>query len=293
MAAVTDRLSVVRRDGLAFDVDDTGPRDGEPVLLLHGFPQDRTCWFDLATALHDAGYRTLAPDQRGYSPRARPRGRRGYRRSLLVADAVAVLDAAGLESAHVVGHDWGAVVAWALADAHPARVRTLSALSVPHPAAYVSALRVGRQGRRSLYIAFFQLPLVPEALLLAGGAALLGRLLLSSRLPPAVTQRYVERMRQPGALSAALAWYRALPWSRVEQVGRIGVPTLLVWGVHDAAIDRAGVELTKDLIDAPYRLEILEGMGHWLPELAAPRLAPLLREHMRAYPREVLPDVQR
>src|SRR6478609_967008 len=107
------------RDGLTFDVLDSGPRDGEPVLLLHGFPQDHTAWDAVAPLLHAAGLRTLAPDQRGYSPGARPQGRAAYDMGELVADAVALLDAADVTRAHVVGHDWGGSVAWALAERHP------------------------------------------------------------------------------------------------------------------------------------------------------------------------------
>jgi pimeloyl-ACP methyl ester carboxylesterase len=269
-----------RGASLRFDVTDAGPPGGEPVLLLHGFPQDRSCWDGLAPVLHGAGYRTLAPDQRGYSPGARPPGRLAYRRPELVGDVTALLDAAGLESAHVVGHDWGAVVGWALASDHPGRVRTLTALSVPHPVAYVRAMRTGRQARRSAYIAFFQLPVAPEGMLLADRGARLRQLLLRSGLPLAEAERYVRRMREPGALSAALAWYRALPWSLPPGVGRITVPTLHVWGSGDVAIDRVGAERTGDLVDGPYRFEILEGAGHWLPETAADRLAPVILDHL-------------
>lgn len=163
----------------------------------------------------------------------------------------------------MVGHDWGAVVVWSVVAAHPGLVLTLTALSVPHPAAYVRAIRVRRQGPRATYVAFFQLPLLPEALLLNNGAALLRRLLLGSRLPQATTERYIERMRQPGALIAALAWCGALPWSPLHQVGRVARPTLLVWGAHDAAIDRAGIELTGNLVDGRYRVEILGRAQDW------------------------------
>src|SRR4051794_39933297 len=118
------------RAGLTFDLRDGGPADGQPVVLLHGFPQDSTCWADVEPALHAAGLRTLAPDQRGYSPGARPPGRSAYRITEPAADVLALLDEAGLASAHIVGHDWGAAVAWALAGRHPERVRSLTVLSV-------------------------------------------------------------------------------------------------------------------------------------------------------------------
>ncbi|MDP9399307.1 MAG: alpha/beta fold hydrolase [Actinomycetota bacterium] len=268
------------RDGLTFDVRDGGPAGGEPVVLLHGFPQDSGAFDRLAPALHAAGLRTLALDQRGYSPGARPSGRSAYRLRAAVDDVLALLDAAGLASAHVVGHDWGGFVGWALGAWHPERVRTLTVLSVPHPGAFAQALWTSPQALRSGYMGFFQLPALPERALLARGGAPLRRLLVSSGLPASDAERYVARMREPGALSAALAWYRALPWDARDPVGRVSVPTLLAWGVRDPALDRAGVEATGRFVRAPYRLEVLDGAGHWLPETAADRLAPLLLAHV-------------
>src|SRR5215212_11289271 len=185
-----------RRDGLTFDVIDAGPSDGEPVVLLHGFPQDATAWNRVAPALHQHGLRTLALDQRGYSPMARPRGRAYYRLKETTADVLALLDAAGLPSAHVVGHDWGGVVAWALGAWHPDRVRTLTALSVPHPTAMQKAFLTSDQGLRSYYMGLFQLPLLPERLLLAGNGAVLRRMLEHGGLSREVAGHYVARMRE-------------------------------------------------------------------------------------------------
>jgi pimeloyl-ACP methyl ester carboxylesterase len=270
------------RDGLHFDVRDSGPADGAPVVLLHGFPQDGTAFDAVLPRLHAAGLRTLAPDQRGYSPRARPRGRRAYRLGELVADVVALLDAAGVERAHVVGHDWGGGVAWALAAWHPDRVRTLTALSTPHPAAMSRALVTSGQGLRSCYMGVFTLPLLPERLLLARGGAPLRRALQRGGLPPERAAHYVARMREPGALSGALAWYRGLPWTLREPVGTVRVPTLHVWSTGDAFLGRVATEGTAAHVDAPYRLEVLEGVPHWLPELAADRVAELVVPHARA-----------
>ena len=271
-----------RRDGLTFDVRDAGPRDGVPVVLLHGFPQDSTAWNEVAPLLHADGLRTLAPDQRGYSPMARPRGRARYRVTETVGDLLALLDAAGLESAHVVGHDWGAAVAWAAAAWHPERVRTLTALSVPHPAAMQKAFLTSDQGLRSYYMALFQLPVVPERLLLARNGAALHRMLLRGGLPEDVASHYVARMREPGALSAALGWYRALPWSSRDAVGRVRVPTLHVWSTGDAFLGRSATESTSDFCHGEYRLEVLDGVTHWIPELAADRVAELVTAHVRS-----------
>ena len=270
-----------QRDGLTFDVRDAGPADGEPVVLLHGFPQDSTAWDQVAPALHQAGLRTLAPDQRGCSPMARPRGRGHYRLRETTADVLALMDAAGLDSAHVVGHDWGGMVAWALAAWHPDRVRTLSVLSVPHPAAMAKAMVTSDQALRSYYMFAFQLPLLPERLLLSGGGTPLRRMLRGGGLSREAAAHYVARMREPGALSAALGWYRAMPLSTRDRVGTVRVPTLHVWSTGDAFLGRAGIEDTARFVDAPYRLEIIEGVSHWLPELAADRVAELVTTHVK------------
>jgi pimeloyl-ACP methyl ester carboxylesterase len=271
-----------RRNGLTFDVRDAGPGNGEPVVLLHGFPQDSAAWDLVAPALHQHGLRTLAPDQRGYSPMARPRGRSQYTLRETTADVLGLLDAAGLESAHVVGHDWGGIVAWALGAWHPDRVRTLTALSVPHPAAMAKAMVTSDQGLRSYYMGVFQLPLLPERLLLAGNGAALRRLLRSGGLDDALVDHYVRRMQEPGALSSALGWYRALPWSGRDPVGTVRVPTLHVWSTGDAFLGRAATEATERFVEAPYRLEVLAGVPHWIPELAADRVAELVTAHVRS-----------
>jgi pimeloyl-ACP methyl ester carboxylesterase len=272
-----------RRDDLHFDVRDSGPADGEPVVLLHGFPQDGTAFDAVLPGLHAAGLRTLAPDQRGYSPGARPPGRRAYRLAETVADVVALLDAAGLERAHVVGHDWGGGVAWALAAEQPERVRTLTVLSTPHPAAMTRALLTSDQALRSYYMALFNLPALPERMLLARGGEPLRRALLRGGLPPQQAEHYVARMREPGALTGALAWYRALPWSLRRPVGPVRVPTQHVWSSGDAFLTRAATEASAAHVAAPYRLEVLDGVPHWVPELAGDRVAELVTAHVRAH----------
>ena len=274
-------MDTFRRDGLTFDVIDAGPPDGEPVVLLHGFPQDGTAWDRVTPALHQHGLRTLAPDQRGYSPMARPRTRRQYALREATRDVLALLDAAGLERAHLVGHDWGGLAAWALGAWHPDRVRTLTIVSVPHPAAMTKAMVTSDQALRSSYVALFQLPLLPERLLLAGNGAALRRVLERGGLPDDAVDRYVARMREPGALSSALGWYRALPWTGRDPVGRVRVPTLHLWSTGDAFLGRAATEATAQFVDAPYRLEVLDGVSHWIPELAPERVAELVTAHVR------------
>jgi pimeloyl-ACP methyl ester carboxylesterase len=272
-----------RRGDLVFDVLDSGPADGAAVVLLHGFPQSARAFDRLSPALHAAGLRTLAPDQRGYSPGARPKGRSAYVLREVVDDVLALLDAAGLPDAHLVGHDWGGLAAWALAAWHPWRVRTLTVLSVPHPAAMSQALRTSDQALRSSYIGFFQLPAEPEAVLLAGQGAQLRRTLHGAGLPEHLVDAYLDRLREPGALTGALNWYRALPLQARTPVGTVRVPTLHVWGDRDPYLGRAAVEASAEYVAAPYRLEVLAGAGHWLPELAADRLGELLPAHVRAH----------
>jgi pimeloyl-ACP methyl ester carboxylesterase len=267
---------------MVFDVRDTGPVDGEPVVLLHGFPQDSTAFARLTPLLNATGLRTLAPDQRGYCASARPRGRRAYRLPEAVDDVLALLYDAGLRSAHVVGHDWGGGVAWALAAWHPERVRTLTALSTPHPAAMQRAVLNSDQALRAYHMGLFQLPLLPERLLLAGGGAPLRRALLRAGLPAEAADRYVRRMREPGALTAALNWYRALPLSLRRPVGTVRVPTLHVWSTGDTFLGRAATEASAAHVAAPYRLEVLDDVPHWIPELAAERVAELVTAHVGA-----------
>jgi pimeloyl-ACP methyl ester carboxylesterase len=144
------------------------------------------------------------------------------------------------------------------------------------------AMLTSDQALRSSYAGFFQLPLLPERLLLAGNGAALRRVLRQGGLPDDRAQHYTARMREPGALAAALGWYRALPWSGRDPVGTVEVPTLHVWSTGDAALGRAATEATGRFVDAPYRLEVLEGVGHWIPELAPDRVAELVTAHVRA-----------
>ena len=257
-----------RRDGLTFDVLDAGPPDGDPVVLLHGFPQDATAWSKVAPALHQHGLRTLSTDQRGYSPGARPSGRSAYRLRELTADVLALLDSAGLGSAHVVGHDWGGIVAWALGARHPERVRTLTAISVPHPAAMARAMVTSDQALRSSYVALFQLPVLPERLLTADRCRALRHALTRTSRPgafaPSDLDRYVEAWLQPGTMTGMLNWYRALARLPRATPPRVRVPTLILWGKQDTALQPGLAEASLDLCEAG-RIEWFDQATHWLP----------------------------
>jgi pimeloyl-ACP methyl ester carboxylesterase len=260
-----------------FDVLVEGRPDAPVVLLLHGFPQTAHCWRLVRPYLRD--YQVVAPDQRGYSPGARPPAVEDYRMPLLVGDALGLLDALGIDRAHVVGHDWGAAVAWQLGARHPSRVLTLTAVSVPHPRAFLEVLRTDdEQRRRSLYMRDFATPGYDRTLL-ADDALLLRSLF--GPVPASVdVADMVARAREPGALAAWLRWYAAMRREDLADTPAVEVPTLHVWSDADAALGRAGAAGTAEWVTAPYRLEVLEGVSHWVPEEAADVLGPLLVKHL-------------
>ncbi|HEY3439026.1 MAG TPA: alpha/beta fold hydrolase [Actinotalea sp.] len=258
-------MHTFRRGDLVFDVRDSGPSDGEAVVCLHGFPQDGSAYDAVTPLLVAEGMRVLAPDQRGYSPGARPAGRRPYVLRELVADVVALLDQAGVEKAHVVGHDWGGGVAWTFASRHEERTLSLTAVSTPHPAAMTDAMKHSDQLRRSSYMLAFQVPRVPEAQMLADGGAKLRRQLREADLPAALVDKYVTRLLQPGALTAALAWYRALPFGGRYGAGVVRVPTVYLYGARDPFFSPYAEHATPRYVRAPIRTVVVD-TGHWVPE---------------------------
>jgi pimeloyl-ACP methyl ester carboxylesterase len=276
------RLTSFEHDGLRFEVTDQGPLDGEVVVALHGFPQSRACWNGVAPLLGREGYRVLAPNQRGYSPAARPRGRRAYRLERLTADVVALAQAAGADRFHVIGHDWGGAVAWALAARHPARLLTMTSLATPHPKAMTRALWSSDQAARSWYIALFQLPRLPEHALRGLGGRAFRRSLERSGLDERVARAYTASLDEPGAATAALNWYRALPFATSADRGPSTVPTLYVHGTADFALGPRAAELTGANVKAPYTFVPLRDHGHWLPERAPDAVAELFIDHARA-----------
>lgn len=275
-----------RRDQLTFDVIDQGPPDGTPVVLLHGFPQFNDSWLPVMARLADNGYRCLAPNQRGYSPRARPARRRDYAAEHLAGDVIALIDELGVEKVHLVGHDWGAAVAWGVAALAPERLETLSALSVPHPAAFFQALTTSRQGLASWYMYFFQLPKLPERALNRGGGRGFARMIgeYSGQSPEAVARDYAH-MVSSGALTAALNWYRAIPFNKPGLIkSRIGVPTLYIWSDGDKALLEKGALATGRHVAGEYRFEVVRGASHWMPDECPDRIADLLLDWFGGHP---------
>jgi pimeloyl-ACP methyl ester carboxylesterase len=269
----------------SFEVSDTGG-DGPSgvVVLLHGFPQDRRCWDQVASVLAGEGYRVLAPDLRGYSPAAQPAARSAYRNSALAADVLALADAAGADRFHLAGHDWGAALAWYVAGRHPDRVASLAALSVPHPRAFIEAMVSSSQLARSWYMAAWQVPWLPEWVLTRRGGRVLRNTLVSTGLDPASADRYTARTREPGGLRGPLNWYRAMPFSLREPAGPVRVPTMFVWGNQDRFVGRAAAERCGRYVGGAYRFVELDGATHWLPERSAEQVTGLLRRHFAAVP---------
>lgn len=266
----TDRLTTFTRDGLVFDVVDTGPLDGVPVVLLHGFPERASSWEAVAALLHEAGHRTVAPDQRGYSRGARPRRVRDYAVHHLADDVAALVGAIGETTGrpgpvHLVGHDWGSAVGWATAARHPSLVASWTAVSVPHPAAFLRAEVTSTQFLKSAYFLPFWTPrLVPALARRRGG--LVHRTLLKAGMTQADVDRFHAEVVEDDVLPTALNWYRAMPLGdRGVLRGRVTVPTTLVWSDGDVAIGRKGVDLTARWVDADYRFVELPGVSHWIP----------------------------
>ena len=267
-----------------YDALACGPADGEFVLLLHGWPEFADSWSEVLPALGTAGYRAVAVDQRGYSPRARPPRIADYAVPELVADALAFADSQGANRFHLVSHDWGGMVAWALAGAHPERLKSLTVLATPHPDALNRAAATdATQHDRLDYVRFFRRDDgAAERALLADDAARL-RAAYAGQVPEALVDGNVRRLSAPGALTATLNWYRA-PESVISiPAGRISVPTLFLWGSEDTALGRGAAESTGEWVDGPYRFEALEGASHWLPEEVPDVVAPKILDHLGQY----------
>lgn len=263
---------------LVFDARAAGPPDGELVVLLHGFPQTSYTWRHQLEALARAGYRALAPDQRGYSPGARPDDVEAYHPERLVEDVLGLVDAAGASRFHLVGHDFGGLVAWHTAARHAERLATLTVVSTAHPAVMArSILEGGEQRERSSYMLFLRSP-EAEAFFLDDDAAALRALYADSGLDDAAD--YLRVLTEPDALTAALNWYRALDREVIEAMGPITTPTLYLWSTEDPAFGRSAAEATAAQVEGPYRFEVLEGVSHWVPEQASEATTTLLLGHL-------------
>ena len=266
---MTASQHMIQANGLRFRVLADGPPDGELVLLLHGFPEGAESWTRQIDAIARSGALAVAPDMRGYGRSDAPSTVEDYRLDALVEDTAQIIKAFGRERAHVAGHDWGAMVAWYFAAAHPEMTYTLTVLSVGHPAALADAVtNDADQKKRSEYVRLFLMEGKAESVLADDDFRRLRRM-FGGKLPNSVVDGYVRSLSRPGRLTAGLNYYRANLsreqwWAGLRADLKIATPTVLVWGDQDPALGRQQAEKSGDHVDADFRLEVLEGAGHWL-----------------------------
>ncbi|MFT3762302.1 MAG: alpha/beta hydrolase [Pseudoxanthomonas sp.] len=258
------------------------PAEAPLVLFLHGFPQFADAWKPVLSAVGASAFHAVAVDQRGYSPGARPDGIDNYTTKELVADVLHFAEVLGHDRFHLVAHDWGGMIAWELAARFPERLMTLSVLSTPHTTSILHCIRTDEeQARKSEYILFFRLPdHAVEAAMLANNAERL-RVAYRGQLSPEDVERNVRRLSEPGALTAALNWYRALDMD--VHVGSVHVPTLFIWGEKDHALGEAAAIGTSRHVAGPYRFVRLSNRSHWLLEEAPDEISKLIVEHLKLH----------
>lgn len=265
---------------LTFDVAVTGPHNATPVVLLHGFPESNAQWRSLAVQLADAGHRVIAPNLRGYSPGARPEGVENYTIDRLVGDVIGLLDALDVERAHLVGHDWGGTIGWFAAIRHPERFASYTAVSTAHPKAMLDAIAGDESQRAAMqYIKMFREPDAAERLMAGDWRDLRER---CGDLPRDAFDEHAALLEQPGALDAALNYYRAYGPRDAADLGPCRIPTTYVWGEDDMAFGRTAAERTRAYVDAPYRFVEMPDTGHWISDVAPVVLATIIDEQITA-----------
>ena len=272
---MTASQHMLKANGLRFRAMVDGPADGEMVILLHGFPEGAESWSKQVDALARAGFLAVAPDLRGYGLSDAPEGVESYAIDHLADDVRFIITAFGRSAAHVAGHDWGAIVAWYFAGRYPEMTKTLTALSVPHPAALAAASRGDEdQQARSRYVGLFLIEGKAEEVL-AGDDYRRIRSMFSlgpnpDAVPRSVIDHFTRSLSRPGRLTAALNYYRANlgagggAWETPIRIGPITMPTTLLWGDQDPALGRSAAEATAQHVQGEYALEVLVGAGHWL-----------------------------
>jgi len=258
---------VLRLGAFDFDIDLAGPASGPLVLLLHGFPETSRMWVPLMERLAAEGFHCLAPDQRGYSPGARPDDVAQYSVDKLGDDVLAIADAMGFSEFHLVGHDWGSGVGWGLALARPERILTWTSLSIPHIAAFGAAIANDPdQQQRSSYMLLFRTPWLSEQLFAFNRLNLMRSVIYAEHHQRQVDE-YLALFREPGAITAALNWYRATSPEDLESLSMTR-PVLFIWGNQDPAVGRAAVDGQRPYLPDDYR-ELELDAGHGLMETHA------------------------
>jgi pimeloyl-ACP methyl ester carboxylesterase len=285
---MAETIDLKTRSGLAFTTDVDGPVGGPLVLMLHGFPESRHSWRAALPMLAAHGYRAVAPDQRGYSPGARPdpADLSNYAFARLIDDAIEIAAAAGYDGKrfHLVGHDWGGQVSWGVAGIHPDRLASLTILSRPHPQSFRQALlkEDGDQKHRSRHHRAF---LEPETgrLLLADNAKRLRDGLFGQGVPSQALEEHLSVLGHPEALEAALAWYRSNKGLAAD-IGTITVPTLYIWGDADATVGPDAAYGTAEFVRPSFSMEVLPGVGHFVMDQAPAKATDLLLVHLAKHP---------
>ncbi|KPF79356.1 epoxide hydrolase [alpha proteobacterium AAP81b] len=277
----------IAANGLDFAIDEAG--DGDAVALcLHGFPESRKSWRHQLPFLAEKGWHAVAPDLRGYGDSSRPTGLAAYRFDPLVADVTALFDALGAKRRLLVAHDWGALIAWVFAQRAPLALDGLVIMNVPHPKVFADVLaRSWAQKRKSWYALFFQLPWLPEALLGANGAAAIGKAFTDwaidkSAFPPDIVAHYRDNAARPGALTAMINYYRANTRTLfAEPVVPITVPTLMIWGEEDQALDISLTDGYGPLV-RDFTLVRLPRVSHWVQQEAPDKVNAALGDWLAA-----------
>jgi pimeloyl-ACP methyl ester carboxylesterase len=276
----------IRTNGISLHVVTDGPEKGPLVLMLHGFPEFWYSWRHQIPFFAERGFRVWAPDLRGYNESDKPHGVAAYGITEVAKDVLGLMDAAGREKVYLVGHDWGAVIAWCIAMTYPERLHKLAVLNVPHPIVMERTMRTSlRQLRKSWYILFFQLPFVPEIAFKRGGGREMAESMRRTARRGAFSdedlQKYREAWAKPGAVTGMLNWYRGMMRARPETPEniRIKVPTLLIWGARDVALGREMAQPSIDLCDDG-RLVFLEEATHWVQNDEPARVNQLLGDFL-------------
>lgn len=273
-------------NGMTFKCRVAGNPENEPVILLHGFPETSHMWLPLLERLSENGYYCIAPDQRGYSLKARPTSVKEYEIEKLVSDVVGLADAFGYDKFQLIGHDWGSAIGWGVVAFHPDRVKSWTALSVPHLKAFSDAVRFDKkQKKMSQYMGFFQLRGIAEWMLLRKDKALLTKTWKKSSEEE--LNEYLEVIANKPALKAALAYYRAnykvlKKGQKMDEYLEVKTPTLLIWGKKDIAIGPVGVDGTAQYMKGDYQRIDLDA-GHWLMQEAFEECAQPILEHLAKY----------
>jgi pimeloyl-ACP methyl ester carboxylesterase len=262
--------------GVGLQVEVEGPDDGTPVLLMHGWPDSHRLWRHQVAALTASGFRTITPDLRGFGASDKPLDIADYSLKHTVVDMLAVLDAVGVESAHVVAHDWGAAAAWGLAAFVPDRVTSFVTLSVGHPLAFRSA--GFEQRMRSWYMLLFTFDGIAEQWFADNGGQML------AAHPD--RDEALAALAEPGALTASFGWYRANAHPRTlvgepPQVPPVRCPTLGVWSDRDLALTERQMTSSAQYVEGPWRYERLSGVGHWMQAEAPAEVNALLLDFLR------------